>query len=58
MKKKLDSALDEISNKANKKVADAKLYISDSGSFNITPEVIGQELDKKSSKENIKKIFI
>lgn len=53
--KKLDSALDEISNKANKKVADAKLYISDSGSFNITPEVIGQELDKKSSKENIKK---
>lgn len=52
---KLESSLEEISKKINKNVSDAKLYISDSGSFSITPEVIGQNLNKKSSKQNIKK---
>ncbi|WP_250674972.1 VanW family protein [Paraclostridium ghonii] len=52
---KLESSLEEISKKVNKKVSNAKLNISDSGGFSITPEVIGKQLNTKSSKENIKK---
>lgn len=51
---KLDNYLQNIAKEVNSKVKDAKLYISDSGRFDITPSVVGKEVDIKSSKDKIK----
>jgi vancomycin resistance protein YoaR len=52
---KLDNYLKNVAKEVNTNVSDAKLYISGSGGFNITPAVVGQEVDIKSSKDAIKK---
>lgn len=52
---KLDNYLKNISKEINTEVKDADINISSSGSINITSEVIGQEVNIKSTKENINK---
>ncbi len=52
---KLDNYLNELSKKINVEVKDANINISSAGAINITPEVIGQKVNIKSTKENINK---
>lgn len=52
---KLDNYLKKLSKEINTEVKDADINISSTGVINITPEVIGQKVNIKSTRENINK---